>query len=69
MNIQRARQIANSFSRIDEMQVEEVFGGLLVHHQRHSRFFMRESCFWPFVFKIAGKSSKDVAEIEMKLEA
>jgi len=69
MNIQRARQIANAFSQIGEVQVEEVFGGLLVHHQRHSRFFIRESGFWPFVFKIAGKASHDVAEIEMKLEA
>jgi len=69
MNIQRARQIASSFSSVREMQVEEISGGLLVQHQGHSSFFVRESCFWPFVFKVADASRHDVIAIETKLAA
>lgn len=69
MNIQRARQIASSFSQVRELQVEELSRGLLVRHQGHSTYFVRESCFWPFVFKVAGDSRNDVAQIEMRLAA
>jgi len=74
MNIQRARQIAMSFSgseakHVPALHVEEVSGGLLVRYQGHSSFFIRESCFWPFVSKVAGSSLREVAEIELKLAA
>ncbi|MDQ6972700.1 MAG: hypothetical protein Q9M30_08630 [Mariprofundaceae bacterium] len=69
MNIQRAREIAASFANVAEMHVEELSSGLLVRHQGHSCYFVRESCFWPFVFKIATSSRQDVAEIEMRIAA
>jgi len=69
MNIQRARQIAASFSRVTELHVEELSGGLLVQHHGKSCYFLRESCFWPFAFKVAGTARADVADIELKLVA
>jgi len=67
MNIKRAQQIARSFSGIPEIQVEEQSGGLLVRQSGHSYYFVREACFWPFVFKAAGTSRCDVAEIELEM--
>jgi len=74
MNIQRAHRIAESFSgsgklHVNELTVEEISSGLLVRYQGHSCYFVRESCFWPFVFKAAGASLREVAEIELKLAA
>ncbi|MDX8391947.1 MAG: hypothetical protein R8K53_05190 [Mariprofundaceae bacterium] len=74
MNIQRAHQIADSFSgsgalHVNELSVEELSSGLLVRYQGHSCYFVRESCFWPFVFKSVGTSLREVAEIELKLAA
>ena len=67
MNIIRAQQIANLFSSVPELQVEEKSGGLLVQQHGHSCYFVREACFWPFVFKTAAASRHDVAEIESKM--
>lgn len=69
MNIDRARQIARSFSHLGDLHVEELSGGLLVQHAGNSSYFVRESCFWPFVFKTAGSSQGAVLEIETRLEA
>jgi len=49
------------------MQVEQISGGLLVRQHGHSCYFVREACFWPFVFKTAAASRCDVAEIEAKM--
>jgi len=68
MNIQRARQIARQFAHIGELHVEEISGGLLVRYHGNSSYFVRESCFWPFVFKAAGSSSADVLAIESRME-
>ncbi|OIQ03994.1 MAG: hypothetical protein COS82_03015 [Zetaproteobacteria bacterium CG06_land_8_20_14_3_00_59_53] len=68
MNIERARRIAHSFAHVAELHVEELSGGLLVQHDGNSSYFVRESCFWPFVFKSAGASQADVLEIESRLE-
>lgn len=68
MNAERARQIARSFSHLGELHVEELSGGLLVRHQGNSSYFVRESCFWPFVFKAAGASQAEVLLIESDLE-
>jgi len=68
MNIHRARQIARQFTHLGELQVEELSGGLLVRHHGNSSYFVRESCFWPFVFKVAGASSADVMAIESRME-
>jgi len=67
MNSQRAQQIARSFSGVTELQVEPMSGGLLVRQHGHSCYFVREDCFWPFVFKTAAASRHDVAEIESKM--
>jgi len=67
MNSQRAQQIARLFSSVAEMQVEQVSGGLLVRQHGHSSYFVREACFWPFVFKTAASSRHDVAEIESRM--
>lgn len=69
MNIQRARQIADSFAHVAALQVQEVSGGLRVTYNGHSCYFVRESCFWPFVSRVAGAALGDVAEIEMRLAA
>lgn len=69
MDMQRARQIAQSFAHVAGLRVEERSGGLVVHHQGHASYFVRESCFWPFVFKAAAASRNDVIEIEMQLAA
>jgi len=67
MNSKRAQQIARLFSGVLELQVEEKSGGLLVRQHGHASYFVREACFWPFVFKAAGSSRCDVAEIELKM--
>jgi len=67
MNYQRAQQIAKSFAGVAEMQVEQVSGGLLVQQHGHSSYFVREACFWPFVFKTAASSRHVVAEIESRM--
>ena len=67
MNSQRAQQIARSFSGVTEMQVEQISGGLLVRQHGLSCYFVREACFWSFVFKTAAASRCDVAEIEAKM--
>jgi len=68
MNIQRARQIARMFAGVGELHVEEASRGLLVQHQGTSCYFVRESCFWPFVFKAAGASGAKVLEIELRMD-
>lgn len=68
MNIQRARQIAQSFAHVSELHVELASRGLLVRHHGVTSYFVRESCFWPFVFKAAGASSADVLEIESRMD-
>jgi len=53
MNIQRAHAIATSISDTN-VTVEAISGGLLVHHQGRSAYFVREACFWPFIYQITG---------------
>ncbi len=55
MNIQRAHDIATSISASD-VSVEAISGGLLVRHRGRSAFFVREACFWPFIYRVTGKS-------------
>jgi len=69
MNIQRAQQISRAFSHVSEISVEELSGGLLVHHHGKACYFVREACFWPFVFKVAGPAENQVSDIEVRLAA
>ncbi|MDQ6958614.1 MAG: hypothetical protein Q9M24_05825 [Mariprofundaceae bacterium] len=34
-----------------------------------ARYFVREACFWPFVFKVAGSAENEVSNIEVRLAA
>jgi len=54
---------------VNEISVEELSGGLLVHHHGKLRYFVREACFWPFVFRVAGSAENEVSNIEVRLAA
>jgi len=69
MNIRRAQQISRAFSHVTEIGVKEFSGGLLVCHNGKTCYFMREACFWPFVFKVAGAAENQVLDIEVHLAA
>ncbi len=71
MDIFRARQIADSFSNVATFQVESRTRGLLVSFMGKQAYFIREACFWPFVFKLAQAAHEEgtVAEIESELIA
>lgn len=57
MNMQRAQAIASSISG-EDLSVEAISGGLLVRHRGRSAYFVREACFWPFIYKIAGVTAQ-----------
>jgi len=57
MNMQRAQAIASSISA-EDLSIEAVSGGLLVRHRGRSAYFVREACFWPYIYKIAGISAQ-----------
>jgi len=69
MDVRRAHQISRSFSRVGGIRVEAVGDGLLVCQHGRSCYFVRESCFWPFVFRVAGAAGPRVANIEENLAA
>ena len=69
MLVQRARQIASAFGAVRGVEVRDVAGGLLVRHGGASCYFVREACFWPYIFRIAGEAETAVAELEMRLAA
>ena len=50
----RAKKIADRFSGNQDFIVNTFSGGLLVHHHQHTHYFVRESCFWAYVYKQAG---------------
>ncbi len=69
MDSRRARRIARSFSRIDGIDVNVVSGGILVRQGGKSSYFVREACFWPYVFRAAGAAGAEVSDIEEGLAA
>jgi len=69
MNTRRAQKISRAFSHVSEISVEELSGGLLVRHHGKACYFVREACFWPFVFKVAGPFENQVSAIEVRLAA
>ncbi len=69
MQVQRAKQIANAFNAVRGIEVHDVSGGLLVRHDGCACYFVREACFWPYVFRVAGEAETAVAELEMRLAA
>jgi len=68
-DIQRAQQISKAFSHVSEISVKKLPGGLLVHHHGKVCYFVREACFWPFAFKVAGSAENAVSDIEVHLAA
>jgi len=67
----RAKQIADSFSDVATFHVENRTQGLLVSFMGKQAYFIREACFWPFIFKVAQAAHEEsaVAEIESELIA
>jgi len=53
----------------NEISVEELSGGLLVHHLGKACYFVREACFWPFVFKVGGSAGNQLSDLEVRLAA
>jgi len=54
---------------VDGIRVKAVADGLLVCQHGRSCYFIREACFWPFVFRVAGVADSGVANIEANLSA
>jgi len=50
----RARRIAAKFISSASFRVRPFNQGLLVYYHRNTCYFVRESCFWAFVYKAAG---------------
>jgi len=54
MNIDRAKRIADSFTGSVSLKVTQFHQGLLVQYRKESCYFPRESCFWVYIFTLAG---------------
>ncbi|MDQ6993461.1 MAG: hypothetical protein Q9M31_08285 [Mariprofundus sp.] len=54
MNTNRAEKIAARFQGNFNFLVRPHAKGLVVRYHQHSHYFIRESCFWSYVFKSAG---------------
>jgi len=50
----RARKIADRFAGNLNFNVRSYCGGLIVRYHHHTRYFVREACFWSYVYKAAG---------------
>ncbi|WP_176963282.1 hypothetical protein [Mariprofundus sp. NF] len=50
----RAKKIADRFSGNLNFIVHSYSGGLLVRYHQHTHYFVRESCFWSYVYRAAG---------------
>jgi len=71
MDALRAERIADSFSGVTTFHVDRRNRGLLVSFMGNRAYFVREACFWSFVFKVAlaGHEESAVAEIESEFIA
>jgi len=71
MNTIRAQKIADAFSPINAFGVESTEYGVRVNYLGNQAYFVRETCFWPFVFKLGQVNHEEgqIAEIEMGLFA
>jgi len=54
MNIERARRIADSFANSVSFTVSQFQHGLLVQYRQRQCYFTRETCFWAYIFTLAG---------------
>jgi len=71
MDFHRAKTIATNFYPNATFRVGYDSHGLLVRHSRGTAYFIHESGFWPFIFRLAmiANQESDVAEIESRLAA
>ncbi len=71
MDVQRAEKIASHFTPNAVFRVMHYSHGLLVRHQEGTAYFVSETGFWPFIFRLAvlADQERDVAEIETRLAA
>jgi hypothetical protein len=71
MDAKRARRITESFSCINAFAVDSTEQGVCVHYLNNHAYFVRESCFWPFVFSLGRVNHEEgqIAEIEAELSA
>ncbi|MFQ5582277.1 MAG: hypothetical protein ACE5F3_06620 [Mariprofundaceae bacterium] len=71
MNTSRAKIIADAFSQVSSFCVDRKADGVCVSYLGNKAYFIREACFWPFIFNVARASHEEipVAEIEAKLTA
>ena len=69
MDIRRARIIAENFSPNPVFSVHHKQKGLVIRHNGQSAYFVHESNFWPFIFRLSvvANQEKTVAEIESRL--
>ncbi|HKI61527.1 MAG TPA: hypothetical protein VKA31_04460 [Mariprofundaceae bacterium] len=54
MKDSRAKRIATNFSASASFRVRPFNHGLLVQYHQNTCYFVRESCFWDFIYKMAG---------------
>lgn len=71
MEIGRAREIAGHFVPNTDFSVEYYGRGLRVYNHGRSSYFVHESGFWAFVFRLAIPANKEkaVSRIEAHLKA
>ncbi|HKJ82832.1 MAG TPA: hypothetical protein VJ961_02290 [Mariprofundaceae bacterium] len=53
MDVKRARDIVEALPELSDLLILEEEGRLLVRHANGVSCFVREACFWPFVFRMA----------------
>lgn len=70
MDAKRAGEIAQGFERSRNFSVRPKAGGLLVQYRGNTTFFVREACFWPYIFRVASNDEKHIVmDIEARLAA
>ncbi|OIO70749.1 MAG: hypothetical protein AUJ57_08095 [Zetaproteobacteria bacterium CG1_02_53_45] len=50
----RAQRIADRFTGNMNFMVQSYCGGLLVCFHKHTHYFVRETQFWSYVYRVAG---------------
>jgi hypothetical protein len=69
MDRKRAQRIVRSFPAIAGLSVGMHGDGIQVILDGNARYFIREPCFWPYVFRSAGTAAEEISRLEMRLTA
>jgi len=69
MTSTRAQTIAKAFSTIRTFSVNSEKRGLYVQYPGRTAYFVREACFWSFIFSLrhTGETQKEISRIESQL--